>query len=376
MRKLATVTKVKELRPIEGADFIEVATMTTNGWVCVAKKGDFNVGDFGVYFEIDSFLPKEERYAFLDGRSDKKMNGTDGYRLRTIKLKKQISQGLLLPLSDFPEITKPKEGDDVTELLKVKLYEPTDNRPTRMIGGSPMRRFPAFIRKTDQERIQSFDTVRLEALNGKQYEVTEKLDGTSVTIYYRCNHFGVCSRNYEVACTEFYRSLFAKFKHWIKRIFFKDEFEKRFGFSRSIYEEMSVKYNLHEKLPELCRELHINLAIQGEIVGTNVSDNRLGLNDVDLYVFDVFNIDTQKYVDAYVRYDIVNWLGLKHVPVICESYALCLDETSVKELVDTAFGRSKLSDKIREGLVYKERGEFSQYSFKTISNAYLLEHKL
>ncbi|MDR2440776.1 MAG: RNA ligase (ATP), partial [Planctomycetaceae bacterium] len=92
-RQLATIQRVKALRPIPGADSIETCLMEGNAWEVVVRKGEFNVDDYCIYFEIDSFLPKEERYSFLAGRSDKIMNGEQGYRLRTIKLRGQISQG-------------------------------------------------------------------------------------------------------------------------------------------------------------------------------------------------------------------------------------------------------------------------------------------
>lgn len=379
-RKLATVTKIKEIIPIEGADRIVAITMTTNNWVCVVSKSDVVGGDLGVYFEIDSFLPKEERYAFLDGRSNKTMNDVEGYRLRTIKLRKQISQGLFIPISAFLELTNVRIGDDVTELLGIKLYEPPDVQVRKRLvsGNCPMRSFPPFVRKTDQERIQSFDAVRLQLLNNKKYEITEKLDGTSVTFYYGAGRFGVCSRNYEVATT-FDKTLFQRFVHWVKKTlktFWGDYFKKRYGFSHSVYEDMAIKYNLRETLPALCKEYGVNYAIQGEIVGTHISVNRLGLNTTDFYVFDVFDINAQKYVDAYKRYDIVCQLGLSHVPILDKTYTLNLEETPIEKLVEVANGKSVLSDNLREGLVYKARGDSSEMSFKVISNEYLLKHGL
>jgi RNA ligase (TIGR02306 family) len=376
-RKLATITKIKEIFSIEGADFIEAVTMTTNSWVCVVKKGDFAPGDFGVYFEIDSFLPQEKRYAFLDGKSNKIMNDVEGYRLRTIKLKKQISQGLILPLSQFPEIVEPHEGDDVTELLKIELYEPQDNRPDykQFTRGCSMCPFPPFIRKTDQERIQSFDEIRLKALNGRMYEVTEKLDGTSVTIYYIDGQFGVCSRNYEVARIT-HESWFQRIIRWLKETSCGWGFKRRSGISKSIYEDMSMRYKLQETLPALCKELGIDLAVQGEIVGQKVSSNRLKLDFVDFYVFDIFNINAQEYLDVKQRYEIVSRLGLQHVPIINREYVLNLEVTPIEKLVEMADGVSILSDNPREGLVYKSRGDSEHVSFKTISNNYLLKHSL
>ncbi|MDR3198314.1 MAG: hypothetical protein LBU34_10655 [Planctomycetaceae bacterium] len=374
-RKLATITKVRETFPIEGADFIEAVTMTTNGWVCVSKKGDFAPGDFGVYFEIDSFLPKEERYAFLDGRSNKTMNDVEGYRLKTVKLRKQISQGLLLPLSQFPEIVEPHEGDDVTELLKIELYEPSVK--VTIISGQfrVAGKFPSFVRKTDQERIQSLDESQIKALDNKTYEITEKLDGTSATYYYKDDHFGVCSRNLELK-TSFGKNFFQRCFEWFRKKVLWRRFKKQFGFPKSIYEEMAVLHNLDKTLPALCKETGHNYAVQGEIVGTNISNNRLKLNNVNFYVFDIFDIDKQTYLDASERYVIAEHLELLHVPIIEKEHILRYDETPIEQLIKSADGKSALStDKKREGIVYKQRGgEPWAVSFKIISNEYLLEH--
>ena len=113
-RALAHVEKIEWIRPIEGADNIELIGVL--GWVCVAKKGEFNVGDMAVYIEIDSKCPEaDEKFAFL---ANKKFN------VKTMKLGKfkVISQGLALPLSLFPELQDKKIGDDVTEALKI-TYE-------------------------------------------------------------------------------------------------------------------------------------------------------------------------------------------------------------------------------------------------------------
>ncbi|MDR0705082.1 MAG: RNA ligase (ATP) [Planctomycetaceae bacterium] len=378
-RKLATITKVKELFPIEGADRIEAAIMTTNNWVCVVKKGEFAVNTLGVYFEIDSFLPKENRFVFLDGRSNKTMDGVEGYRLKTVKLKKQISQGLLMPLLTFPEITNPQEGGDVTELLGVKLYEPPDTRQnSRQIAGDcVLRPFPPFVRKTDQERIQSFGTLQLMLLDNRKYEVTEKIDGTSATYYFNNGHFGVCSRNHEMSTAFDNKKFFQHFIQWITKTLFGKNSETKSETSQSVYEDMAIKYNLRKTLPALCKELGVDLAVQGEIVGTSISSNRLKLDGVDFYVFDVFNINKQEYMDAEERYEIARQLGLQHVPVIDKSYTLNFKETPIEKLIELADAPSMLSDNPREGLVYKSRHDnTSQVSFKVISNNYLLKHSL
>ncbi|MDR1485829.1 MAG: hypothetical protein LBT09_13535 [Planctomycetaceae bacterium] len=376
MRALATVTKIKEVLPIEGADQIEAVRMTTNSWIVVIRKGDVSVGDFCVYFEIDSFLPKEDRYSFLEDRSKKTMDGVEGYRLRTIKLRKQISQGLVLPISEFPEVKLPSEGLDVTQLLKIQLYEPPQssisfgnkyNRPTK--------KFPSFVQKTDQTRIQSFSESELVPVDKKYYEITEKLDGTSATYYFHKNHFGVCSRNLELT-TMFNRTFFGQIWEWIKRKLFWGKFQKQFGFPLSTYEEIAQQNSLDLNLPAYCKKTGKSYAIQGEIVGPGISSNRLKLDAVQFFVFDVFDIDNHCYVDATVRNEIIKILSLQSVPVVDENYYLDLTETPLEKLLEKAQGKSSLSKELREGIVFKQRSEQSIQHFKVISNEYLLKHGL
>lgn len=103
MRKLATIREIKDIQPIEGADRIEVATV--DGWQVVIKKGEFKVGDKIIYIEIDSIVPEREEFEFLRDRK---------FRVRTIKLRKQISQGLIMPLSilgNYGKLIYDKEGN-------------------------------------------------------------------------------------------------------------------------------------------------------------------------------------------------------------------------------------------------------------------------
>jgi RNA ligase (TIGR02306 family) len=362
-RALATITRIRATFPIEGADNIEAVTMTTNGWTCVAKKGDFQVGDYGVYFEIDSFLPKEERYAFLEGKYNKVFNGAEGYRLKTIKLRGQISQGLVLPMSDFPEIAVRAEGRNMTDILKVQLYElPTTEGQPNAVGG----KFPSFIWKTDQERFQSLSDRQIAKLYNKNYEVTEKIDGRSATYYVYNGHFGICSRNLELT-----RKPKKGFFAWLKSWFCKETCNTD---SMGCYGQMAKKYNIEKALTEWCITNNCNIAIQGEIVGPGIQENRLKLKEVGFYVFDIFDIDKQVRVDCLSRQYIVEQLGLRHVPIIDVSFKLDFQEGyCIADLINQADGKSELSDQKREGLVYKQRGEVQGATFKIISNAYLLK---
>ena len=193
MRKLASIQQIRDIQPIPNADAIEVVII--NGWQVVAKKGEFKIGELCVYFEIDSFLPIKPEFEFLRKSCYKKMaDGSKGFRLKTIKLRGQISQGLALPFDLFinTKAAFVEIGQDVTELLQVKKYE-MPIPPA--LQGFAKGNFPSFIRKTDQERVQNIWYKLNEKYNHINFEVTLKLDGTSATYYYRDGEIGVCSRN-------------------------------------------------------------------------------------------------------------------------------------------------------------------------------------
>lgn len=215
MRQLATIRTIASTRPIQGADRIEVAQV--DGWECVVKKGEFEVGQHIVYVEVDSVMPERPEFEFLRDRK---------FRVRTIKLRGQVSQGLVLPLDILPAGNY-KLGDDVTELLGVTKYDPqarqeallltkqpkTPTNPVvkflmrfkwyRRMFMKPKRKggFPDWVVKTDETRIQNLTTLfDIERKKGTLFSVTEKVDGQSATYFLqkisrRKYEFGVCSRN-------------------------------------------------------------------------------------------------------------------------------------------------------------------------------------
>lgn len=336
-RSLVSVQKVEDVQPIEGADMIEVATVL--GWEVVVKKGEFQVGDLAVYFEIDSFLPRRPEWEFLEKSCLRKMGNLEGLRLRTIRLRGQTSQGLLLPLDVLvPESNwiKLEVGDDLTDFLGVVKWDPP--LPANLAGNAKGN-FPSFLRKTDQERIQNcFRTLQNKWID-MPWEVTVKLDGSSFTAYFNDGNFGVCSRNLDLA---------------------EDD--------NNAFWQAAKKYDLSGKLASLGR----NIAIQAELMGPGVQGNRENLSELDIYVFDVFDIDNQTYLNAHQRYDIVNTLGLKHTTVL-EIGSKISKETTVKDLLVMAEGPS-LNHKIREGIVFKSLSD-PNVSFKAISNTFLSKEK-
>lgn len=196
MRKLASIQRVEELTPIEGADRIELAKI--EGWQCVVNKGKFKAGDIGVYFEIDSFLPVKSQFEFLRKSSYKKSDILgEGFRLKTQTFRGAISQGLLLPLSEVPDLKgiTLHVGDDVTELLGIREYVV----PEMATGsGTAIGDRPSFIPKSDETRIQVLGEDVIKEFHGLEYYISSKMDGSSHSIGIGADGiFHVTGHNYE-----------------------------------------------------------------------------------------------------------------------------------------------------------------------------------
>lgn len=347
LRKLASIRRVSELVPIPNADRIELAKI--DGWQCVCGKGDFQVGDLGVYFEIDSYLPIEERYEFLRKSSYKKLtDGTEGFRLRSMNFRGVLSQGLLLPLSKFPELDGRADlqpGLDLTDLLKVKLFEEPSTLTIEKKGP-----FPSFIRKTDQERIQNLPEY-FDLYKDLEFEATEKVDGTSTSIFYNNGEFGICSRNFEIAKNT-----------------------------------QTVQWALCEKLKleDVLRTLGRNLALQCELIGNKVQGNPYQLKHQKFMLFDIYDIDTKRYLGHEERvkfFDSIlqsvenndNNNLLDHVPIVEKHFKVFQKYRTIEEILSASDGKSAVTPAIwREGLVYKAMD--ASVSFKVVSNKYLLQN--
>ena len=330
-RKLATVVKIIDIQPIVGADVIVVVSV--KGWQVVAKKDDYKVGDLAVYYEIDSFLPIRPQFEFLRKSSYKRMGLIEGYRLRTLKLKNTISQGLLTPIPD--DILDPKEGDDLTQVLDIVKYEPPI---PAQLAGKIKGVFPSFIPKTDEERCQNLD---MSLYAGERVYINEKLDGTSFSCYFNNGVFGVCGRNWELTETN----------------------------DNSLW-RMANMLELKDKLTKLGK----NIAIQGELVGNGINGNLYGLTDHKLFFFTAYDIDKGRRL----FFDELEWLlfrlSVTMVPVL-EKYGYVLpNENLVDNMLKYAEGKSILNMGVdREGVVV--RGLEREFSFKAISNVYLLGSK-
>lgn len=344
MRKLATIRQISEILPIPNADAIECAVV--DGWKVVIKKGEYNVGDLAVYCEIDSWIPTELAAFLSKGKEPREYNGVKGERLRTVKLRGQISQGLLLPISFCVEkmgcTTQLNEGDEVTEWLNIQKWEAPVHAS---LAGTARGNFPSFIPKTDQERVQNCKR-DLGDWIGLDFEITEKLDGTSCTVYYNPDLIqdekdptGVCSRNLDLKDTE-----------------------------GNTYWTVAKRFGLHDILISDGRAL----ALQGEIIGQGIQGNQYGLTDHQFYVFDIYDIKEGKYFTPVNRREFCQRHNLRHVPVLMEAYELT--EANVDKYLDMAEGFSYINNSDREGVVFKCNTDPS-ISFKAISNRWLLNEK-
>jgi RNA ligase (TIGR02306 family) len=359
MRKLASIQKIREIKPIEGADVIELAIV--NNWqVVVAKNVGHKVGDFVVYCEIDSFLPIREEFEFLRKTSYKKMADQEGFRLKTIKLRGEISQGLLMPISilegpdemkigiskqpwgdqlqlgPYDDALVIEEGVDVTDLLGIVKYEPPI--PAEL-SGLVKGQFPSFLRKTDEERVQNLtDQYEEYKILGQKFYVTEKLDGSSATFYWKDGEFGVCSRNLELLETE-----------------------------GNTFWKVARELDLENKM----KQFGINISLQGELIGEGIQGNPYKIKGQTVRFFNIFDIDQQEYLSLYQMIKALGIMGLKTVPVIDEFFKL---PETIDELLQQAEGKSTLNPSAeREGLVI--RSVDRKISFKAISNRFLLKSK-
>jgi len=338
-RKLATIRTISELRPIPGADAIECAVV--DGWTVVVKKGEYRAGAAAIYCEIDSWIPHTVAPFLSKGQEPREYEGVKGERLRTIKLRGQLSQGLLLPV-DLTFWRDP--GTDVTDSLGIKKWEaPIPAQLSGQVRGS----FPSYIPKTDQERIQNLVTELGEWRDkGHTWEVTEKLDGTSMTVFLdHEGRFGVCGRNWELTET-------AENSLWRS--------------ARAVNLETNLRSNQRA------------LAVQGELIGEGIQGNPYKLKGQSFWVYEIYYINKGQYLSSEERRALVDsWGqdGLAHVPVIGTAG---FDDDfvfgeGVDGLLSFAEGKSRLCETTeQEGFVFKCI-EDPAVSFKAISNKFLLK---
>lgn len=371
MRKLVTIRVISEINPIDGADAIEVATV--DGWKVVVKKGEFEVGQRVLYFEIDSILPEgRPEFEFLMARGCKDQTTDEpgvtlrGHRLRTIKLRGQVSQGLVIPIPEEMHIVYPQESDqspyvqipsayagrfdldaDFSGYFGVMKYE----KPIApSLAGKVRGNYPSWFPKTDQERVQNcFNAIPA----GETWCIEEKVEGSSITIYFDGERAGVTSRNLDLSLDQEGNT----FVDVAKASGLVNFFEGFIGVGADA-----------------------KIAIRGELVGPGIQDNIYKLNEFRIYIYDVWAgdhymtpVERARFMEVLINHPAINKNIVREVPVV-ERYGSLDEITTVEQIIMNADGRSQIAGTLREGIVYKSY-DAPVYSFKAISNKYLLQEK-
>jgi len=412
-RKMASVQEIARLSPIENSDFLEVAEMKNLGWKVVVKKGEFKVGDKVVYFEIDSAINVNdlpEPLAFLKDKGTKKLftgrtPNTSAFsgeyvRIKTIKLRGQVSQGLIVPWDnpigewpthetmwmmdflknsdmEFPDdFDGVKPGFDLTKAFHVEVWDRLVEWYEERSQLGPRAQmhsagdFPADVPKTDEERVQTAyaDLVKDPANVDGEWEVTEKNDGSSCTLFYRPqlwpdDPMRISSRRFLLKDDGFSDDWFAAFKKigW-------DSIKSRL---KMVYEMGLWHFSDDGTNDKLILPHYHELAIQGEMIGAKFNGNRDKNTENHFRVFRIFDITEQKFVTPEVRYLICKIVGLEHVKVI-ETCKIFQKLKTIDDFIAYADGVTDNGNP-REGVVFK-RVDDGSVSFKSVSNKYLLKN--
>lgn len=352
MRKLASVQVVWKVEPIEGADRIELVHVL--GWQCVANKGQFKQGDIGVYFEIDSFLPIREEFEFLRASSYKKTDIMgEGFRLRTQKFRGQLSQGLVLPLSVFPEIPADTPiGTSVAEQLGVKKWEIEERATT---GGTVAGVLPTCVPKTEEIRVQN-EPELLQEFAGLYYYITTKMDGSSHSIAIDSDGVHVTGHNFEYkddGSSDFY------------------EFVKKSGYLDRVKA-------FYDSKPQLFAGSDSSFVVQGEFCAPGIQRNRLKLTKPEWYVFTIIANGQRVNVDDLTS--ACDEMCIPHVPIEEVDFDLPSKYPTVEAILERADGQYPNGGP-KEGLVIRptvpvmSKTIGTWLSMKAINNKYLLKEK-
>lgn len=344
-RKLASIQTIKSVAPIyhpvtNELTNLELVTFENIGWQCVAKRGEFQVGDKAVYIEISSIVPEHPVFEFLRARK---------FKVKTIRLLGVLSQGLALPVHILKEFNAPEnlaleDGDDVTEIIGVKRRE--EEEIFKIANGGPVRTFPTDIApKTDEIRIQSIPHILREFAAVGEVVATLKVDGTSSTYFWdeEKGVVRVCSRNME-----------------------------------KLADDGSVYFFILKKYPQIEVFLRENpaLVLQGEIAAPGIQKNRLGLKEPAFFAFNLYNTTTGNYEP---QYDFEAIMESYDIPIAPSVYFWETFDETVESLLEKAKGYYEGTTNHREGIVlrpyFEERFSYllgGRVSCKVINNDYLL----
>jgi len=355
---IVEVCQIKDIQPIPKADRLELAFI--KGWNCVVQKGRFSIGDKAVYIPIDSILPQDlENILFGEGTKIKLNKG----RIRTIKLRGVVSQGLITGLSEVGLSPDLKVGTNVQEKLGIIKWEPpTSNRAiTKGNQTSKKQVNPHFTKYTNIENIKNYPDVLL----GEEVIITEKIHGSN----WRAGYVPVILR-------KFYQKLFNKFFNYYKG---KQEFvygshnvqlqykllkeSKHFNdmFGRNIYWEMVQKYNIIDKLKQVYPK--VNIILYGEAYGDGVQKNyhyECKQGEHKLVIIDV-KIGGE-YVDTLTAFNVALNLGLEFVPIL---YQGILEEDTISK-IDMSHSVLAPSQKVMEGIVIRRVKEKQSHIGRSI----------
>lgn len=345
MRKLASVQKVLKVEPIENADNIE--KITINGWTVVSQKGNFLPGDLGVFYEVDSIPPDIPFYQFLWNRNHEDTR-PDKYRLKTMRLRGVLSQGLMLPLQEVLNAhgimyARCHEGDDLTEALGVEKYE----KPVPISANMDGDWVWSYVPKTDELRLQSFPKV-LDELKGLPYIITEKCDGTSMSFGFDDeDKFRVCSRNNSITPGD------------------------------NAYWKL---FNDNPYLIEKLRTYFSDLVFQGELCGPSIQGNKLNLKAPTWFGFSIWSNSDKCYLPYNTATAVFKFFDeLKTVREV--DFGPSFDYT-LDLLLEFAKGKYEGTTNHREGIVIRPCKEElhsdvlgTRLSFKVLNNDFLLKEK-
>ncbi len=336
--KVATIEEIADVIPHPNADALELAKI--KGWQVCIKKGEFKKGDLCIYICVDSVLEDKSVYEFLRNKN---------FRIRTVKLRGQISQGIAFPMSMFKSLghdtvvfTEPNVvGSDVSHYVYAKHYE----KPlSAQLSGQVYGLMPSYLRKTDEDNIKNNPEI-LQELAGKSYYITMKVDGSSGTYFYKDDvGFGVCSRNYQL----------------------KDDDKNSFW-------QIARKYDLENKLKSSGR----NLAIQGEVYGPGIQGNLLGVKEIEFRAFNLFDIDNHKYLDWK---ELQEFCFNNHIPIVDTINTGQSFNKTLSELQEFANNLKYNNGNLAEGIVVRPTEETysatlkGRLTGKIISEQFELKH--
>ncbi|AEH03712.1 RNA ligase [Pseudomonas phage PhiPA3] len=424
-RKLARIVEIDDVIKHPNADALELAIV--GGWQLCVKLGEYKKGDRAIYCEIDSLLPLSniELFGFLEARrsDNRRVNGVNYHRLKTIKLRKELSQGLLVPVpAEFKD--EPVDTNLTLKLGILKYESAPQMEPKARIGrdapffvklgarligdlGGALLPWPSMLTKSDQDRIQNkgvaFHTVKEQ---GDDMEVTYKLDGSSMTVFCvndKVVRTGVCSRNYELGTSEANWTFTEQVRYWLGNFLIRNrnvfklrtwfrredgvlegprkprwgliipEWVKRVDTSDNNFIRVTRELKIREKLVDYLQATGRFITVQGELIGPDIQDNFEGVDKPEYYVYSVYEDGNIVLLPKEAR-KIVAELGLNYVPLFDPEWKPTA-ETTGKDVLAMAEGPSAFKNKrgYREGLVFKSNQRV--LSWKAISNRYLLKQE-